>query len=109
MFYFSTLLYVKSQGYSHFTFNCILSNGIKKYQVSALCRSLQQVHFVMEECYGAWRISAAPMPPDWILELEARLSDVINSYQPADGAFTGPYRSRVEGSCLTVSHMLYLL
>jgi hypothetical protein len=109
MFYFSTLLYAKTQGYSHFTFTCVLTNGIKKYQVSALSRSLKQSHFMMEERYGNWVITEAPRPPDWIFELENRLADVINSYQHNDGAFTGPYRSRVEGSSLTVSHMLQLL
>ncbi|HEU4633271.1 MAG TPA: hypothetical protein VFS22_04755 [Flavisolibacter sp.] len=35
----------------------------------------------MEENHGHWRIVSAPQPPQWILELESRLRQVINDEQ----------------------------
>ena len=78
MLYFTRVLHDEEQGYLHFSFSCILSLQKKKYQVSVQPRGPRRYHFVMEEKYGRWRITSAPLPPQWIFRMEALLEQVIH-------------------------------
>lgn len=82
---FSRVLKTEEQNFLHFSFDYIISSDKKKYHISVMARGPQQHHFVMEEKYGRWKITEAPLPPDWIGVLEHLLEEMICQHETEQG------------------------
>jgi len=81
MLHFNQVLHVEDQGFLYFCFDGIHSPEKKKYHVRVWTTGPQCHHFVMEERYGKWKIVRAPLPPQWILDLEMTLEQVIHQHR----------------------------
>ena len=81
MLHFSKVLHVENRGFLYFSFRCNHSPENKTCVVQVWTEGEQCHDFLMEERDGAWKIVQNSLPPQWILQLEARLQTVICAYQ----------------------------
>ena len=66
-----------SQGYLNFYFNRIFSADGVRYHVSVLGKDKKSLMFNMEEKQGRWYLANPSNCPDWLVNVEPRLSDKI--------------------------------
>jgi hypothetical protein len=85
MLHFTRVLHVEDYGFLYFSFKCTHSTENKNCQVQVWTEGEQCHHFSMEEKEGKWKIITAPLPPKWILELEAALEKIVCEYQVETG------------------------
>jgi hypothetical protein len=94
MLHFSKVLHVENRGFLYFNFRCTNSPENKKCGVQVFTEGEQCHDFVMEERDGAWKMVRTSLPPQWIVQLEAKLQTVICEYQLQGPAI--PSRFRME-------------
>lgn len=60
-----------------FFFNRIYTAAGIRFHVSVIDGAGKLSQFIMADQHRAWKIVSDPLPPDWIVALEAKLSQVI--------------------------------
>jgi hypothetical protein len=92
MLHFSKVLHVENRGFLYFSFKCTNSPENKKCVVQVWTESAQCHDFLMEEKNGSWKMVQTPLPPQWIVQLEAQLETVICNYQLLSPAVPSKFR-----------------
>ena len=74
---FTKKLAIKTDFTPEFFFSRIYTAAGIHFHVSVIDQLGQFCHFTMNEKNGSWRIVNAPKPPDWIIDTETALDEII--------------------------------
>lgn len=80
MFDFSHILFVEGIGHLRVVFNFIECPQKNEYHIIITLPGESEHHITMMSRFGRWKIQGAPMPPEWIMNLETRLGELIAYY-----------------------------